>query len=89
MLPSGDGQPLGMVDRLTPPGTVPAEVAAHVRAPASGSSPVSTAMITSQGYTGLEETLEASRVSARHLLSVATPHVDYQALCTAPTQVRL
>lgn len=78
VMTSEEAHSLGIVDRLTEPGSALREAMAYARALAEGSSPVSMAMIKSQVYADLGETLEQARIRARHLLTVAKLQPDYQ-----------
>jgi enoyl-CoA hydratase/carnithine racemase len=69
---------LGMIDRLTAPGTVLGEARSYAAALAASTSPSSMAMIKAQVYADLSSTLEQARVRALHLLTVAKRQPDFQ-----------
>jgi enoyl-CoA hydratase/carnithine racemase len=68
---------LGVVQRISQPGQVLADAVAYAHQLASTVSPVAMAMIKSQIWRDCESTMEAARVRAQHLLTLAKARPDF------------
>ena len=68
---------LGVVQRLSEPGQVLDDAVAYARAVAENVSPVSMAMMKSQVWHDLDCTMDAARIRAQHLLTLAKGLPDF------------
>jgi enoyl-CoA hydratase/carnithine racemase len=79
---------LGVVQRVSRPGQVVADAVEFAHQLASTVSPVAMAMIKSQIWRDCESTMEAARVRAQHLLTVAKAQPDFAEGVSSLTEKR-
>jgi enoyl-CoA hydratase/carnithine racemase len=79
---------LGVVQRLSQPGAVLTDAVTFGRQLASTVSPVAMAMVKSQIWRDCESTMEAARVRAQHLLTLAKAQPDFAEGVSSLTEKR-